>query len=253
MVKYCWQYSLGCATEYFFVKTSRNTGPIRQMSMSRWTRYVFGSKDSVENVSDADFCTRPIAQKINNPTPVFPLRKLYTEQMFVVLCTKRMQLRNHVDTNTEELPSLKGLCEVYTQRIKFRMLTVRENETALRKLSGGTAQLRTLEGELPYMFLLISSCVHSRQVLVSRNEIIKLFCELFLAVFVTDTSSVFHVFCVSLPSYVCNAYVYKTFVYNVLLLSCLWLDKMDFIASYYFIQTTAFRWFVVVQCIREKG
>jgi len=30
--------------------------------------------------------------------PVFPLRKLYTEQMFVLLRTERMQLRNHTDT-----------------------------------------------------------------------------------------------------------------------------------------------------------
>jgi len=29
---------------------------------------------------------------------VFPLRKLYTEQMFALLRTKRMQLRSHVDT-----------------------------------------------------------------------------------------------------------------------------------------------------------
>jgi len=31
---------------------------------------------------------------------VFPLRKFYTEQMFVLLSTKRMQLRNHADTQT---------------------------------------------------------------------------------------------------------------------------------------------------------
>ena len=29
---------------------------------------------------------------------VFPLRKFYTEQMFVLLRTKHMQLRNHADT-----------------------------------------------------------------------------------------------------------------------------------------------------------
>jgi len=29
--------------------------------------------------------------------PVFPLRKLYTEQMFVLLRTERIQLRNHGD------------------------------------------------------------------------------------------------------------------------------------------------------------
>jgi len=31
---------------------------------------------------------------------VFPLRKFYAEQMFVLLRTKRMQLRNHTDTQT---------------------------------------------------------------------------------------------------------------------------------------------------------
>jgi len=36
----------------------------------------------------------------------------------------------------------------YIHRIKFRMLEVRENEIALRKLCGGAAQLRTLEGTL---------------------------------------------------------------------------------------------------------
>ena len=33
--------------------------------------------------------------------------------------------------------------QVCIYRIKFRMLEVRENEIALRKLSGGTAQLRS--------------------------------------------------------------------------------------------------------------
>jgi len=31
---------------------------------------------------------------------MFPQRKFYTEQMFVLLRTKRMQLRNHADTQT---------------------------------------------------------------------------------------------------------------------------------------------------------
>ena len=34
--------------------------------------------------------------------PVFPLRKLYTDQMFVFLRIKRMQLRNHADTQPEK-------------------------------------------------------------------------------------------------------------------------------------------------------
>jgi len=36
----------------------------------------------------------------------------------------------------------------YIHRINLGMLEVRENEIALRKLSGGTAQLRTLAGTL---------------------------------------------------------------------------------------------------------
>jgi len=31
---------------------------------------------------------------------VFPLRKFYREQIFVLLRTKRMQLRNHANTQT---------------------------------------------------------------------------------------------------------------------------------------------------------
>ena len=36
-------------------------------------------------------------QKWPKTLPVFPLRKLYTEQMFVLLRTERIQLRNHGD------------------------------------------------------------------------------------------------------------------------------------------------------------
>jgi len=32
--------------------------------------------------------------------PAFPLRKLYTEKMFVLLRTERIQLRNHIDAQT---------------------------------------------------------------------------------------------------------------------------------------------------------
>jgi len=47
---------------------------------------------------------RDVISKINpenwtiKQQAVFPLRKFYTEQMFVLLRTKRMQLRNHADT-----------------------------------------------------------------------------------------------------------------------------------------------------------
>ena len=42
----------------------------------------------------------PIHKRREGPWPVFPLRKFYTEQMFVLLRTKRMQLCNHTDTQT---------------------------------------------------------------------------------------------------------------------------------------------------------
>jgi len=59
--------------------------------------------------------------------------------MFVLLCMKRTQLRNHADTQTvKRSQRLKGYA-IYMYRIKFRMLDMRENEIALRKLSGGTA------------------------------------------------------------------------------------------------------------------
>ena len=37
---------------------------------------------------------------ISHPQPVFPLRKVYTEKVFVLLRTKRMQLHNNADTQT---------------------------------------------------------------------------------------------------------------------------------------------------------
>jgi len=36
---------------------------------------------------------------------MFPLRKFYTKQMFVLL---RIELRNHVDTKSEALQTLQG-------------------------------------------------------------------------------------------------------------------------------------------------
>jgi len=57
------------------------------------------------------------------------------------------------NATNEAFLTLKGLCDVYTYRIKFRMLVVRENEIALRKMSGVTAQLRILEGTLLLGFL----------------------------------------------------------------------------------------------------
>jgi len=45
---------------------------------------------------------------------------------------------------------------MYTYRMKLRVLEVRENEIAQRKLSGGTAQLSTLEETLVWKL-----CLHT--------------------------------------------------------------------------------------------
>jgi len=51
--------------------------------------------------------------------PVFPLRKLYAEQMFVLLRTKRMQLRNHADTHrVKRFQRQKGYV-IYVYRINL--------------------------------------------------------------------------------------------------------------------------------------
>ena len=66
--------------------------------------------------------------------------------MFVLLRTKRMQLRNHADTQiVKRSQRQRGYAiYIYIYSIKFRVLEVSENEIALRKLSRGTAhaQLR---------------------------------------------------------------------------------------------------------------
>jgi len=49
----------------------------------------------------------------NVPQAVLPLKKFYPEQMFVLLRTKRMQLRNHADTNSEAFPTLKVIRNIY--------------------------------------------------------------------------------------------------------------------------------------------
>jgi len=49
---------------------------------------------------------------------VLPLTKLYTEQMFVLLRTKRMQLRNHADKTQRSVPSVKrAMRYIYTYSI----------------------------------------------------------------------------------------------------------------------------------------
>ena len=89
---------------------------------------------------------------------VFPLRKFYTEQTFVLLCTKCIRLRNHADT--QPVKRFKGYA------FKFRMLEVHENEIALRKLSGSTAHLHTLEETL----LTINICIVTMDICIITYE-----------------------------------------------------------------------------------
>ena len=75
--------------------------------------------------------------KSTDQDPVFSITKFYTEKIFVWV---RMQLRKHVDTRWSVTRVMQ-----YTCNVNFGMLQVRENEISLRKRSGGTAHLRTLE------------------------------------------------------------------------------------------------------------
>jgi len=65
---------------------------------------------------------------------VFPLRKFYTEEMFVLVC---MQLRSHEDAQPAK--ALQVIKWLYDN--KFGMLQVRKNEISLRKYSDGAAHL----------------------------------------------------------------------------------------------------------------
>ena len=66
--------------------------------------------------------------------------------MFVLV---RMKLLNHVDTQTVKRSKRYKGYAICRQHFKFGMLQEHENEVSLRKWSGGTAHLRTLEGTLP--------------------------------------------------------------------------------------------------------
>ena len=76
------------------------------------------------------------------PLKNFTLRKYLSEHPTAQPC---------IYTTSEAFPVLKGLCDIYIYLysiydIIFRLLQVREIEISLRKWSGGTAHMRTLEG-----------------------------------------------------------------------------------------------------------
>jgi len=73
---------------------------------------------------------------------MFPVRKFYIEKMFVLA---RMQFHKHVDTQPAKRFERSMRC-IYD--IKSGTLPVRKYEILLRKCSGGSAHLRTLEGTL---------------------------------------------------------------------------------------------------------
>ena len=66
-----------------------------------------------------------------------------------------MRLRNHVNTQTEKRFKRYNDYAISIYDMKFGMLQVRTNEISLRKWSDGTAQLRTLEGTMFGMHLLL--------------------------------------------------------------------------------------------------
>jgi len=67
---------------------------------------------------------------------VFPVRKFYIEQMFVLV---RIQFHNHVDT--QPVKRFERAMR-YMRDIKFGMLQVRKSDISLRKCSGNFAHLR---------------------------------------------------------------------------------------------------------------
>jgi len=79
------------------------------------------------------------------PVAVFSLRKFYTEQMFALLRKKRMQLRNHADTQTvKRSQHWKGYAiYIYIYRI---VGSAREWDSTVQIVWW---QLRTIEGTLP--------------------------------------------------------------------------------------------------------
>ena len=87
---------------------------------------------------------------------VFPLRKIFTKPIFVLV---NMQLRNHAMHNQWSVPSVERPMR-YMYDNKFGMLQVRENEISLRKWSGVMAQLHTVQGTLPAIEIVFFETFH---------------------------------------------------------------------------------------------
>jgi len=90
-------------------------------------------------VSFIKMCLHKFVKLVTSSVPV---RKFYIEQMFVLV---RMKFHNHVDTQPVKHLERAMRC-LYD--IKFGMLQVSKNKISLRKYSGGSAHLRTLEETL---------------------------------------------------------------------------------------------------------
>jgi len=71
--------------------------------------------------------------------------------MFVLLRTKRMQLRNHADTQTvkrsKQWSVTRAMRYIYIY-LQYQIWNKCARQISLRKLCGGTAHFRTLEGAL---------------------------------------------------------------------------------------------------------
>jgi len=84
--------------------------------------------------------------------------------MFVFVAHCACNCATMQTTNSEAFPALEGQCDIYIHRIKFIMLEVRENEIAVRKLSGGSAHAQ-LRGNTAGLVLLAccgptTECLH---------------------------------------------------------------------------------------------
>ena len=103
--------------------------------------------------------------------PVFPLQKFYIEQMLLYCALSACNCATMQTHNQWSGPSGKPTFgPPCIGSIEFGMLQVRENEISLRKWSGGSADLRTLEGKWQSCFLKYISKRSSFQTVVKFRK-----------------------------------------------------------------------------------
>jgi len=90
---------------------SYNRSPFGRSTFSSWYKIWFDSYCCLN--SYCYFSSEGYLQMYSKGgQPVFLLRK-FSEKMFVLLRTKRMQLWNHADTNSDAFPTLRGQCDIH--------------------------------------------------------------------------------------------------------------------------------------------